>query len=66
MIENRIRHLEEQHNVLDKKIDGLESTGKFDDDQIHNLKKQRLHVRDELSRLRKEQYDRSQTVTWDE
>ena len=30
-IENRIKHLQEEHRKLDKKIAGLESTGVFDD-----------------------------------
>jgi hypothetical protein len=43
MIENRIKHLEEEHHKLDKKIDGLESTGVFDDVELTDLKKQPLN-----------------------
>ena len=49
---NRIAHLEEEHRRLNKKIDGLESTGVFDDAEIASLKKQRLHYRDELVKLK--------------
>ena len=52
MIENRIKHLEEEHHKLDKKIDGLESTGVFEDVTLEILKKQRLHLKDELVKLR--------------
>ena len=40
--ENRIKHLEEAHHALDKKIRGLESTGVFEDENLHDLKKQKL------------------------
>lgn len=48
MYEQRIKHLEELHRVLDKRIDGLEKTGVFEDATLEVLKKQRLHLRDEL------------------
>lgn len=50
-IENRIKHLEEEHHKLNKKIDGLESTGVFDDVEINDLKKQRLRIKTELVTL---------------
>jgi uncharacterized protein YdcH (DUF465 family) len=49
--ENRIKHLEEEHHRLDKKIDGLESTGVFDDVELSSLKKQRLKIKTELVTL---------------
>ena len=55
MYEGRIRHLEQMHAVLDKQIDGMEKTGVFDDTQLHNLKKQRLQIRDQLTELRARQ-----------
>ena len=55
MITNRIRHLEEMHAVLDKQIDGLESTGAFHDDTLSNLKKRRLQIRDQIEGLRRRQ-----------
>lgn len=66
MYENRIKHLEEMHRVLDKKIDVLEKTGTFEDNQLHEMKKQRLHYRDELAKLRKLQYEIDQEVDQDE
>ena len=50
-VENRIKHLEEEHHRLNKKIDGLESTGVFDDIEINDLKKQRLRIKTELVTL---------------
>ena len=55
MYEGRIRHLEQMHAVLDKQIDGMEKTGVFDDTQLHNLKKQRLQIRDQLAELKARQ-----------
>lgn len=50
-IENRIKHLEEEHARLEKRIHGMESTGVFEDENLHDLKKQRLHIKDELAKL---------------
>lgn len=55
MLESRIRHLEQQHEALDKQIDAMEKTGKFDDMDLQYLKKKRLRIRDELCELRKKQ-----------
>ncbi len=55
MYENRIKHLEEEHHSLNKKIDGLERTGIFDDLELENLKKQRLHLKDEIVILQAKQ-----------
>lgn len=55
MLESRIRHLEQQHQTLDKQIDVMEKTGKFDDMDLQYLKKKRLQIRDELLELRKKQ-----------
>jgi hypothetical protein len=47
-IELRIKNLEEQHHRLDKKINGLESTGIFDDIELSTLKRQRLHLKTQI------------------
>jgi len=57
MYENRIRHLEEMHAKLNKQIDGLESTGRFDDAQLMELKKQRLSVKDQISEMKRRQWE---------
>lgn len=66
MYENRIRHLELMHETLDKKIDGMEKTGVFDDNQLQVLKKQRLQIRDQLSDLRRRQEAHDQELDDDE
>ena len=55
MYEQRIKHLEEAHRVLDKQIDLLIRDGKYEDTSMHDLKKQRLHLRDEIAKLKRKQ-----------
>jgi len=64
--ENRIKHLEEMHRILDKKIDVMEKTGTFEDNQLHEMKKQRLLYRDELAKLTRLQHDIDQEVGHDD
>jgi uncharacterized protein YdcH (DUF465 family) len=51
-LENRLKHLETDHAAIDKRIDGMESTGVFEDVTLEVLKKQRLHLRDELAKIK--------------
>lgn len=55
MYELRIKHLEESHRALDKQIDTLEKTGVFEDLKLEELKKQRLHLKDNIAILRHKQ-----------
>lgn len=50
----RIAHLEKEHASLDKKIDGLENSGAFQDELLNKLKKQRLHIKDDIVKLKAE------------
>ena len=50
--EGRLRHLEEDHARIDKRIDGMESTGVFEDATLEVLKKQRLHLKDEIVKIK--------------
>jgi hypothetical protein len=50
----RIKQLEEKHHRLDKKINGLESTGVFDDAELANLKKQRLRLKTQLVTMKQD------------
>lgn len=60
MYENRIRHLTEMHEVLDKKIDNMEKNhAHIDEIHVQEWKKQRLHIKDELSKLYRLQYEAS-------
>jgi len=48
---NHLKNLEEEHHRLDKRIDGMESTGVFDDTNLEFLKKQRLRIKDEIAKI---------------
>ena len=60
MYEQRIKHLEEAHRALDKKIDTLEKTGVFQDLTLEEMKKQRLHLKDNIAILKHRQQLHSQ------
>jgi len=50
--ENHLHRLEEEHARINKRIDGMESTGVFDDTTMEVLKKQRLHLKDEIAKIK--------------
>ena len=65
--ENRIRHLEQLHHDIDAKIDFMENKHPHVEEiKLHEMKKQRLAYRDELSTLRRHQYEESQIVNFDD
>ena len=51
-LQHRLKHLENDHAAMNKKIDGLEKTGVFEDITLEVLKKQRLHLKDEISKIK--------------
>lgn len=51
-LQHRLKHLEEKHAQLNKRIDGMESTGVFEDVTLEILKKQRLHLKDEIGKTK--------------
>ena len=57
MYENRIAHLKEVHRVLDKRINGLEKTGVYEDESLYEMKKQKLFLKDEIANLKKKQQE---------
>jgi uncharacterized protein YdcH (DUF465 family) len=62
MYENRIKHLEEAHRALNKQIDTLEKNGLFEDLKLEELKKQRLHLKDEIAILKHKQLNHENNV----
>ena len=51
-LQHRLKHLEYDHADMNKKIDGMEKTGVFEDVTLEVLKKQRLHLKDEISKIK--------------
>jgi uncharacterized protein YdcH (DUF465 family) len=62
MYENRIKHLEEAHRALNKQIDTLEKNGLFEGLKLEELKKHRLHLKDEIAILKHKQLDHENNV----
>ena len=52
--EHRLKHLENDHAQINKRIDGMESTGVFEDVTLEVLKKQRLHLKDEIAKIKQQ------------
>lgn len=57
MYKNRILHLTESHRVLDNQINEIEKTGNFKDEVLSEMKKKKLAIKDEISRLTKLQWE---------
>lgn len=47
-IESHILELTNKHQILNRQIDHMESTGSYDDADIQYFKKKRLALRDEI------------------
>lgn len=56
-IEHHIKHLESKHWHLDKQIDLMERHGKYSDAEMQYLKRERLHLRDQIEDLKKRMMD---------
>lgn len=58
MYEQRIRHLEEMHRNLDIEIYKMEKNHPHvEESRVHDMKKQKLLIKDELSQLRRRQFE---------
>lgn len=58
MYKEKIKHLEEMHRVLNKQIDDMERNHPHVEvDKLSEMKKHKLALRDEISRLNKLQWD---------
>lgn len=48
-IKHHIAALQSKHRNLDEQIEKMESNGLYEDEELHQLKKQRLALRDEIT-----------------
>lgn len=48
-IKHHITALQEKHRTLDEQIIKLESNGLYEDEELHELKKKRLALKDEIT-----------------
>jgi hypothetical protein len=53
-LEHHISHLQELHEILDKEIDSKTRSGLFKDDELEDLKKKRLNIKDQITRFQRE------------
>lgn len=58
-VRNHIKHLKESHRVLDLKITEMEAHPHVDEEHLHELKKQKLRLKDEITRFEKQEYDKN-------
>jgi len=66
-ITSRISVLQEKHTELDRMINDIEKSKVFDDQELAEKKKKRLHIKDELAKLQRQQFDQQHEVlNWDE
>lgn len=66
-ISERIKFLEREHASLNKKVDGMEKTGVFKDEQLSEMKRKRLQIKEQLAILRKKQFEEQhERLDWDE
>ena len=66
-ISTQIKFLEKEHTSLNKKIDGMEKTGVFKDEQLSEMKRKRLQIKEQLVILRKRQFEENyERLNWDE
>lgn len=64
-LEHHIRTLDNQHLALERKLDAIFKQKSWDEYEVENLKKQKLKLKDELSRMYRRRYDLMNEVDFD-
>lgn len=49
---HHISHLRAKHDHLDDQIVAMERTGRFNDEDLHRLKKEKLAIKDEIEAVK--------------
>jgi hypothetical protein len=58
MYKSKIKHLEEMHKVINKQIDDMERNHPHvEAEKLADMKKRKLQIKDEISRLNKLQWE---------
>ena len=50
----RLKWLKETHKFLNKQVDTMEKSGNFKDEELSEMKKKRLKLKDQIESLEKE------------
>lgn len=56
-LEHHIRTLDNQHTMLERKLDAMFKQKSWNEFEAEELKKQKLKIKDELSRMYRRRYD---------
>lgn len=56
--QNQLTELQKRHTALDKRINNMEKTGLYGDTVLGELKKERLHLRDEIAILEQQHHNK--------
>jgi hypothetical protein len=64
-LENHIRTLDNQHLTLERKLDAMLRQPSWNEYEVENLKKQKLHIKDQLTEMYRKRYELMNEVDFD-
>lgn len=64
-LEHHIRTLDNQHTTIERKLDAMLKQKSWNEYEAEELKKQKLKIKDELSRMYKRRYELMNEVNYD-
>lgn len=65
-IDRHIRTLTNQHTLLEHELDKMLKQKSWNEYDAENIKKQKLKVKDELSRMHRLRYEKMNEVDWEQ
>lgn len=65
-LEHHIRTLDNQHTLIERKLDAMLKQKSWNEYEVEDLKKQKLKIKDELSRMYRKRYDLMNEVSFDD
>jgi len=64
-LEHHIRTLDNQHTMIERKLDAMFKQKSWNEFEAEDLKKQKLKIKDELSRMYRRRYELMNEVNYD-
>lgn len=65
-LEHHIRTLDNQHTLIERKLDAMLKQKSWNEYEVEDLKKQKLKIKDELSAMYRKRYDLMNEVSFDD
>lgn len=65
-LEHHIRTLDNQHTLIERKLDAMLKQKSWNEYEVEDLKKQKLKIKDELSRMYRKRYEIMNEVSFDD